>query len=304
MRRPIIVMFCSFFCFMSAPAAADMAPQAPPNRGALFKVTDAGHTLYLFGTIHVGAIDFYPLEPRVSAALEGASTLALEIDPLGDQAAVLEAVRQYGLYPARDGSAAAAIKPEFKPRLERLLKQYGIAPESVARMKPWLLANVLAISEFSAQGFETSLAVDLYLSQQARARHIPVLELESVGAQIALFGRMTVAEQSLFLEEGIVAIENQTQAAQVKELALAWSTADAAGFDALAKQAAEDDSFSGKFVQKVLLDERNPGLADGIARLLAREKNSMAAIGILHEVGTGSVPALLRQRGLCVQRLY
>ena len=57
-------------------------------------------------------------------------------------------------------------------------------------------------------------------------------------------------------------------------------------------------------MQKVLLDGRNPALADGIAKLLSREKHSLAAIGVLHLVGTKSVPDLLRQRGLKVVRVY
>ena len=302
MRRQIIGLFCSLFCLALAAAGADGAAPAP-NRGALFRVEGGHHTLYLFGTIHVGAADFYPLEPRVIAALAASSKLALEVDPLGDPAPVQQALLDYGMYPA-GGSALADIGPAFRPRLERLLRQYAIAPESVAPMKPWLLASVLALGEFAAQGYQPGLAVDIWLAQQAHRRRIPVLELESVAGQMALFGRMTGAEQGRFLEEGIAAIEDDEQAGEARELVQAWRTANAAAFEAMAAKAGADASFSGKFVQTVLLEERNPGLADGIARLLASEKNSMAAIGILHLVGAGSVPALLRQRGLKVERVY
>ncbi|HEV7816833.1 MAG TPA: TraB/GumN family protein [Janthinobacterium sp.] len=306
-------MFCSLFCFClqaavpahaatSAAAAAAQAAQIP-NRGALFKIEDGGHTLYLFGTIHVGAADFYPLEPRVTAALDHAGTLALEIDPNGDPAGVVKAMQEHGLYHG-GGPAINDIAPEFRPRLERLMQQLGISPASVAPMKPWLLASVLEVSDFAALGYQSGLAVDTWLSQQAHARKIPVLELESVGSQMALFDRMTLAEQCRFLEDGIVAIEDKDQAEDAREIARAWRNADAAGLEALAKKAADDDSFSGRFVQKVLLDERNPGLANGIARLLARDSNSMAAIGVLHLVGTASVPELLRKRGLKVERIY
>jgi uncharacterized protein YbaP (TraB family) len=305
MRRQIIVMFCLLF-LAAAPARAE-APRAgqaeAPNRGALFKVEGAGHTLYLFGTIHVGAADFYPLEARVTAALQRASVLALEIDPEADPAAATRALRRHGLY-ADGRTAADDIAPAFRPRLARLLRQYGIAPEAVAPMKPWLLASVLAMSEFAAHGYQASLAVDSYLARQARARKIRVLELESVGGQMALFGGMTPAEQGRFLEEGISAIEDPEQAAQARAIAQAWRTADAAALDELARQGAEDDSFAGRFVQRVLLDERNPTLAKGIAALLARERDSVAAIGVLHLVGADSVPQLLQRRGLRVERIY
>jgi uncharacterized protein len=301
-------MFCILFCF--APLAAwPQAPQsapaaeAAPNRGALFKVERDGHTLFLFGTIHVGAPDFYPLEPRLMAALAQASVLALEVDLGADAIELRSAMREFGLYPD-GGTAMAAIAPAFRPRLKRLLRHYGIDPQAVAPMKPWLLASMLAVSEFAAQGYQTSLAVDAYLTRQARERNIPVRELETVAGQMALFGRLPLADQVRFLEESITTIEDRTQARQAREVAQAWSRADAAGLDKVAREAAADHSFSGRFVQTVLLDGRNPALADGIERQLGREAHSMAAIGVLHLLGTGSVPALLRARGLKVERVY
>ena len=308
MRRQIIVMFCSLFLLAlggahGQPHAQGQA-QTPPNRGALFKLERGGHTAYLFGTIHVGAADFYPLEPRVMQALRRATVLALEVDPLGDQAQIMKAVREHGLYANGRGPASAELAASYRPRLERLLRRYAIADEAVARMKPWMLASLLTISEFSAQGYDASLAVDTWLSQQARARKLRVVELESVAGQMALFNRMSMAEQALFLQEGITAIEEQEQAAQAREIAGAWRNADVAALDALADKAAGDDTFSGRFVRRVLLDGRNPALADGVAALLAREQDSLVAIGVLHLVGTGSVPELLKQRGVAVERIY
>jgi uncharacterized protein YbaP (TraB family) len=304
MRRQIIVMFCSLFCFALAPAWPADAASAPAHRhGALFKVTQNGHTLYLFGTIHVGAPDFYPLEPRLTAALNKASVLALEVDPLADPSKMGKAMQQYGML-HRGDPAPAPLPPAYRTQLDALLQRYGIPPESAAALQPWMLASVLTISEFSAQGYDTALAVDAWLARQAHARHQPVLELETVDGQMALFSHMSAADQLRFLEESIDSIEDQQQAGQAREIAQAWRDADPAALDALAQKAADDDTFSGKFVQKILLDERNPVLAENIAKLLARENNSVAAIGILHLVGAGSVPEWLRKRGLSVERIY
>jgi uncharacterized protein YbaP (TraB family) len=185
-----------------------------------------------------------------------------------------------------------------------LLKQYNIEPESVAMMKPWLLASLLTVSEFAAQGYEAALAVDAHLSQQAHAAGKKIVELESADSQMALFDKMTPAEQLTFLQEAISGIEDQEQADQARQIAQAWRSADAAALDALALKAEQDATFSGRFVQKVLLEGRNPALADGIVKLMGRENNSVAAIGVLHLVGKTSVPELLRKRGLSVERIY
>ena len=59
-----------------------------------------------------------------------------------------------------------------------------------------------------------------------------------------------------------------------------------------------------RLVDHVLLDERNVDIADKLAALLKRQNNSVAAIGVLHLVGDKSVPALLGERGLSVERVY
>ena len=164
MLRQIIVMFCSLLALLLSPVAA-YGENTGSRHGALFKIEQQGHTLYLFGTIHVGAADFYPLEPQLAQLLEQAPVLALEIDPLGDQQALAKVVQRYGMQ-AR-GSAQPSLPAAWRLRLERLLREYHIEASSVAAMKPWLLASVLTISEFSNQGYSTALAVDAYLSQQA-----------------------------------------------------------------------------------------------------------------------------------------
>ncbi|MRW85022.1 TraB/GumN family protein [Pseudoduganella sp. FT26W] len=299
MRRQIIVLFCSLFLFAFGPAAA--AEQgAAPNRGALFKVQQGGHTLYLFGTIHVGARDFYPLEPRLAGLLKNAPALALEIDPLGDPQQLARAVQQHGLA----AKGAPALAPAWRQRLDRLLQQYNIEPQTVAAMKPWLLASLLTVSEFAAQGYEASLAVDAHLSKQAHDAGQKIVELESADSQMALFDQMSAAEQLVFLQEAIEGIEDKEQAYQAREIADAWRHADVKALEALALKAEQDQTFSGRFVQKVLLEGRNPALADGMVKLMARENNSVAAIGVLHLIGKTSVPELLRKRGLTVERIY
>jgi uncharacterized protein YbaP (TraB family) len=54
----------------------------------------------------------------------------------------------------------------------------------------------------------------------------------------------------------------------------------------------------------VLLKQRNPLLADGLAAQLRGNRDSFAAIGILHLVGPDSVPEQLRRQGCRVEQIY
>ena len=295
MRRQIIVVFFSLLCLALPPAWGE-------DRGALFKVTAYGHTMYLFGTMHVGQPGFYPLEPRIAAAVKGASTLALEIDPAQDPALAAQALKTYGMTAA--GATRQALTPAMRVRLDRALAKAGIDPEAVLQLKPWLVATVLAMAEYGRQGYRPDLSVDSHLAQLARASNVPVMALESAASQMSLFNRLTMAEQVGFLEESIGLIESGRQGAEVGKIVHAWRTADQAAFEDIAARAASDTSVSGKFVKHVLLEERNGALTEKLAQLLEREANTVAAIGVLHLIGANSVPSLLGERGIAVERVY
>ncbi len=295
MRRQIIVVFFSLLCLA--------LPQAwGADRGALFKVTAYGHTMYLFGTMHVGQKEFYPLEPRIAAAVKGASTLALEIDPAQDPALAAQALKNYGM--TAPGATRQALSPAMRVRLDRALAKSGIDPAAVVQLKPWLVATVLAMAEYGRQGYKTELSVDGHLAQMAREAKVPVVALESASSQMSLFNRLSMAEQVGFLEESIGLIESGKQGAEVSKIVNAWRTADQAAFEDISVRASSDTSVSGRFVKHVLLEERNGALAEKLAQLLEREANTVAAIGVLHLIGVNSVPSLLGERGIAVERVY
>jgi uncharacterized protein YbaP (TraB family) len=296
MRRQIIVILLSLFCF-ALPSAWGA------DRGALFKVSANGHTMYLFGTIHVGVPAFYPLEPRIEKAVAGASTLALEIDLARDPAAMARALGEHGMH-ATGRSLYQGMTPELKERLGKVLGRAGFDPAAVAHMKPWLVATLIALGEYSAQGYRPQLAVDLHLAQLARERSVPVTELETIDSQLALFSAVPEAQQLVFLEEAVSLAEQGKQAAEVRQVANAWGSADKAALDAIAQRIEDDQTASGRFMRKVLLEERNLKMAEKLAKLLAQKNNSVAAVGVLHLVGKTSVPALLRARGMTVERVY
>jgi uncharacterized protein YbaP (TraB family) len=146
--------------------------------------------------------------------------------------------------------------------------------------------------------------VDLHLAKLARNSKVKVLELESVSAQLTMFERLSPDDQLRLLEESIEMVESGRQSKEVRQIVEAWRTADQPALDAIAARAEADTSVSGRFVQKVMLDERNGALADKLVQLLTQENNSVAAIGVLHLLGKNSVPALLRARGVTVERVY
>nr|WP_052170384.1 TraB/GumN family protein [Massilia sp. JS1662] len=273
------------------------------DRGALFRLTLDGHVMHLFGTLHVGLPDFYPLEDRLTGALAEASTLALEIDPDQPRADLQEALRAYGML-APGNPAYDSLPPLQKRRLDALLQQGGLDASFMLGFKPVLLATMLTLAEYTRQGYRADLSSDAWLARQARRRHVRVLALESLGGQLALLDRLPMPDRWRFLEEMMDTIESGAQRTEAREVVRAWSTADRQALDRMAERCETDRSVSGRFVTQVLLKERNVGLADRLLQLLRAEDRTVAGIGVLHLLGTGSVPELLARSGVSVERIY
>jgi uncharacterized protein YbaP (TraB family) len=191
MHRRIIVAFFSLFMLWTAQASAT-------ERGVLYKVSDKGHTMYLFGTMHVGLPEFFPLEKRITDAVAEASTLALEIDPARAAADMPALMQRYAM---RNPAVQVVIPPAIKPRLEAAFKSTGIDPAIASAMKPWMLAVVFSLQQVAALGYRPDLGTDAYLARQAVGANVKVLELESARAQLEIFDRLTDAEQWRFLDE-------------------------------------------------------------------------------------------------------
>ncbi|SFB72953.1 TraB/GumN family protein [Massilia yuzhufengensis] len=298
MRRSIIVVFLSFFLLAAQAFAAE--------RGALFKVSGNGHVLHLYGTIHVGRPDYYPLEPRIRQALAAAPTLALEIDARRDPAAIAEAFRLHGMFQA-GSPGAASLQPERRQRIEAALKKQGLDPGAVAQFKPWVLVTMLAVIDATKLGYSPALGVDDHLSQLAqanKARKTRVAELETMHYQAGLLNRLPDEAQWRLLEETLENMESGQQLRETRELFEAYERADQKALDAIARRIEDDDTLTGKTTRELLLDERNGPMADKVAALLARENNTVVAVGLLHLLGKGGLPELLRKRGIRVERVY
>src|SRR3954462_12568531 len=72
------------------------AIQMAPKRGMLYEFRTTAATVYLYGTLHVGKADLYPLNLDVVRALTSAKTLYVEVDATDE--GMKKAMTEYGYY--------------------------------------------------------------------------------------------------------------------------------------------------------------------------------------------------------------
>ncbi len=284
---------------LATPAAAQTVA---PQRGTLYRVRHDGSTVYLFGTIHVGLPSFFPLEPVVTRALAQSRTLVVEID-VRNALPFQAALQKHGLY-AEGDSIDRHLSPQDMTRLRQALQRFDIPFEQAARMKPWLLANLLVGLNLERHGYQRSQGIETFLLAFADKQKMRVQELESADYQMALFDGMSEEKQAQYLLENLAELDDGQADSKDAALIDAWAHANGPAIENVLRASLEEKTASAEFTRRVLLDERNPNMAEKIAGLLNAPGSSFVAVGLLHLVGSKGVPALLQQRGYQVEKLY
>jgi len=311
MRRIVVFFIALVVSFHAICAQVEQARTATPSqqvqspiplRGTLYRIDYHGRSSYLFGTVHVGQAAFYPLEPQVTKALQRSERLALEVD-IRNMAAFQQAILRYGVYP-NGQTIEQHLSSDELAQLKSALETAGIPFANVARMKPWMIANVLLVQTMAQRGFPTEQGIEQYFLSVAAQQKKNVVELESADYQLSLFDQLDEHQQQEYLRETMQDIADGSAIDKGIALIDAWSHADSAAMQAALDEMLNDDAVSSRFIERTLLAQRNPRMADRIAAWLDSGKTTFIAVGALHLLGDQGIPNLLRQRGYQVSRLY
>ena len=276
------------------------ATAGAPKRGVFFEVSSAANTIYLFGTIHAGRADFYPLNPAVMRALVGSSRVVLELD-FTDQTTA-EKVVKAGAYPP-GMSLDRVLSPELMQRLERAMSGYGVASEGIRHKKAWAITLELLSLESERLGYSSMFATDLYLAALAKLFDKPLSGLESADEQIAVLDGLSDEEQRAALEDTLAALDDGRAKAELESVVNAWASADSAALASSLEKARDAAPPGQRSLQRRVLDERNSLMAERIEAIVRSGQPAFVAVGAAHLVGPGSVVELLRKRGFSVREL-
>lgn len=262
---------------------------------ALWSVSDADSTIYLFGTVHVLRPDTPWGSAKVDAAFDSASSVILEISNPDDQAAIAPLIQQYGVSPARPLSSL--LTTEELARLDAAARAIGASAAQMDPLRPWLVALSLAIAPLVKAGYDPQSGVELVLKARAEAAGKPVTGLETIDKQVGILAGLSEETQLAFLRETLEAYDDAT--AELDALVAAWSTGDVETINRLGvvemREASEE-------IYEALLVRRNKDWADQIETLLAGSGTVFIAVGSAHLAGEESVQEILADRGVAVTR--
>jgi uncharacterized protein YbaP (TraB family) len=276
--------------------------QAPATRGFMWEVRKGSQSALLIGTIHVGRPEFYPFPAPQLARLEAIDAIVLEAD-VTDAARAIAATQKYAVYGQTEAGLETRLPAELRGRIEVIAKRDGLDPTPLWRMKPWMLATVLALFEAAQAGYMPALSVEAYLSRLARESGKPIGELEGIDLQFELFEGASWNTQVAFLDEAVKAIENKSARREINRITQAWETGDRAALERLYAEMRAQTSVGARFTVDTVLLSRHPAMVQRIQSMMADGKRYAFAVGSLHMAGPQGLVELLRARGYTVTPL-
>ncbi|WP_423142416.1 TraB/GumN family protein [Parablastomonas sp. CN1-191] len=311
MRFPLLRRALRAFALLLAPLApAAQAQQTFPTprpnvtvplerieartlRPALWKVSDADTTIWLFGTIHALPKGLDWLNGPVAAAFDHSAELVTEL-PDVDPAAVQALVLEKGTLP-QGQTLRGAIGPADAARVEAALARLKLPPAALDRLKPWYAAIVLGSVPLSRSGITGQQGVEDALAARAKAQGKPRAGLETMAQQLDMFDRLPLAKQKDLLRE---AVDGGDTVKALGEMVDDWGRGDVPALAA----ALADSELEGVFA-KALVADRNRAWADWVAARLDKPGEVFVAVGAGHLAGTDSLIEALPRRGIAVTRV-
>jgi hypothetical protein len=273
--------------------------------GLLWKIEKSGVApSWLFGTMHVTDPRVTALPPAAQTAFDSAGTVVIEtveiLDPVKAQAALLTKPE---LTMFTDGTTLSQLLSADETKIiEAELSRRGIPLELVSRMKPWMIAGLVALPACElarkADGVEF---LDIKIANTASDQGKQLLGLESIGEQMAAMADLPMEFHIRGLVETIkladlmpdimatmVDLYLQGEIAQIMPVILAAGPAEM-----------EEDASGYAAFEERIVTMRNHVMAERAAPILDAG-NAFIAIGALHLPGKQGVVALLEEAGYTV----
>ncbi len=283
----------------AAPGAAEVqaASRQARDRGVLWRLDKGGRSSWLFGTIHVGKLEWAFAGPRLKQAFADSDVLALELNPLDPEITQQAAAAMQ----ARIGDEV--LPAALQQRLQRQVAVACLGNGALAGLPPLMQLVALNLVAARRDALDAAFGQELVLASLAQAAGRRIVSLETVEQQIAaLLPEAAQATRRQF-EQDLTQLEDGRSRAVLQRLAQAWADGDLQTIESHAAWCGCADTEEDRAQLRRLNDERNAPLADAIAALHAGGARVLAAVGALHMTGPQALPRLLAQRGFHVQRI-
>ncbi|MGL4828743.1 MAG: TraB/GumN family protein [Vibrio sp.] len=262
----------------------------PLQAEPLFWSATKGSTqLLIFGSLHVGRDDIYPLPKQVEQALTQSAGLVVETD-------IRKSSSVTPTFSAITSEQVLTNEQLFI--LDRIAQQLSLDAQQIRQMPPWSTSLLIQMRQFLELGYQAERGIDLYFMHQAEQQHIPVLSLETLQFQLDLLAGLPNSGEELLV--GLIK-DWKINAKLAECMIQSWKNGDQDKLLEVAKLS----EMSPELEHKMLI-ARNQDWAEKLSQtsfLLEQDKPYLVVVGTLHLVGEQSLLAQLKKKGFSIKQL-
>lgn len=298
----------------SEPAATE--PTEPSTQEApdgtttpvLYKVMDTdGNLIWLFGSIHVGREDYYPLPAYVLDAFASSDALAVEMDIIAFESDLSSQIKVLQGMIYTDGTTIKDhISSQTYDSAVRIMKENGLYNAMLDYYMPAIWYSLVDNCLYMQIGADAELGVDRHLLELAKESEKEILEVESAELQYGLLAGFSEQLQVFLLEEAIAGYEDLAGSGEaVNALMDIWATGDEQGFaDYYSEENQIEDPQEALLYEEfnnAMIVSRNESMTQYAVEALRSGKEVFICVGAAHIIGQGAVAQRLRQLGYSVE---
>jgi uncharacterized protein YbaP (TraB family) len=269
---------------LATPALADPA---------LWKVSDADSSIYLFGSVHIFTKQVDWRTPQFDRILESADHVYFEVVmDIEAYSTITQVTLTKGMF--HDGRTLSdVLSKEEYDKLAEAASTLKVDMVTLDRMRPWLAAMTLVNAAYPNTSAGVELLVDADVPKERKRG------LETAAEQMGFLSDMALDEQVNQLMSAVEGIESGA-ISELEPMIDAWQSGDTGS---LAAQFEEQVTERDRAMYERLLTDRNARWMTELEKLLADNDQSLVIVGAGHLVGAEGVPALLKAEGYTVERI-
>ena len=270
-------------------------------RPAMWQISDADTTIYLFGTIHVLPGNVGWRTDAINRVIAKSDGLVLEtmIDDAQPQS-LADDFRKLG---ARDGLQPFLYRFEAKnrPAIAAAIVKSGIPASRYDQLETWAATLTLVGRQAGSSGFKGADGVETVLMKNFLRAGKPVGQLETNVDQLSMYDGLSEQAQLSMLTGmiGDPGARARSVRGQLDAMVGTWVSGDVDGI----AQSFNAELADQPELRAALLTRRNARWASWIDQRMDQPGSVLVAVGAGHLAGEGSVLQALEGHGYTVSRI-
>ncbi len=269
------------------------AAQAEP---ALWRVSSGERTVWLFGSVHLLPEGGFKVGGALEDALDAADRVCMEIDNDANDEATAATVTLGRAVDPEGRDLFELLGPEAG-RVREAAEEAGVPIDALAMFEPWFAGITVSVLALQSHGYDVQHGVEQVIQAEARQAGKSGCGLETLDGQLAMLDTLSPELQSEILMQALTEAANIDE--QVGPMVSAWQDGDEDGLE----DSLEEDFGDYPELAETLIYRRNERWAGQVEEMLDGDEDVLLVVGAMHLVGDRGLPALLKARGLRVERL-